>query len=220
MVGVQQVRGGVRAARGRSRLPGEVWLTAAAGRRTRRSTSRPSRSRTSTTRSSRAGASRSTTCASAHVFSPVTGRVVQDPRRSSATRVKKGEPLADHRVARHRQRRERRAQGRGRPHRRRARLQAQEGALRAEAPAPRPDLEASEDNWRKAKAELERARQKAYLLRAGGVDAVTQTYTLAVAHRRRGARAQHQPGHRGAGAVQRRRDRRSSSPSARSTRSG
>ena len=40
------------------------------------------------------------------------------------------------------------------------------------------DQEASEDNWRKAKAEVERARQKAYLLRAGNVDTVTQTYTL------------------------------------------
>ncbi len=39
-------------------------------------------------------------------------------------------------------------------------------------------LEQSEDSWRKARAELERAQQKAYLLRAGGVDAVTQTYTL------------------------------------------
>jgi cobalt-zinc-cadmium efflux system membrane fusion protein len=39
-------------------------------------------------------------------------------------------------------------------------------------------LEQSEDNWRKARAELERARQKAYLLRASDVDAVTQTYTL------------------------------------------
>jgi cobalt-zinc-cadmium efflux system membrane fusion protein len=39
-------------------------------------------------------------------------------------------------------------------------------------------LEESEDSWRKARAELERARQKAYLLRTGRVDAVTQTYTL------------------------------------------
>ncbi len=39
-------------------------------------------------------------------------------------------------------------------------------------------LEQSEDGYRKAKAELERARAKAYLLRAGGTDAVTQTYTV------------------------------------------
>jgi cobalt-zinc-cadmium efflux system membrane fusion protein len=40
------------------------------------------------------------------------------------------------------------------------------------------DLETAEDNWRRTKAEIDRARQKAYLLRAGGVDSVTQTYTL------------------------------------------
>ena len=40
------------------------------------------------------------------------------------------------------------------------------------------DLEASEDNYRKAKAEIERARAKEFLLRVGNVDAVTQTYTL------------------------------------------
>jgi RND family efflux transporter MFP subunit len=41
------------------------------------------------------------------------------------------------------------------------------------------DLEASNDSYRRAKAELERARQKAYLLRNGTTDAVTQRYTLA-----------------------------------------
>lgn len=40
------------------------------------------------------------------------------------------------------------------------------------------DLEASEDNYRRAKAELERASQKALLLRSGNADAVTQRYTL------------------------------------------
>ncbi|HVU52036.1 MAG TPA: efflux RND transporter periplasmic adaptor subunit [Polyangia bacterium] len=40
------------------------------------------------------------------------------------------------------------------------------------------DLEAAEDAWKKAKAELDRARQKARLLRAGTVDAVTQEYVL------------------------------------------
>ena len=42
------------------------------------------------------------------------------------------------------------------------------------------DLEISEDNWRKAKAELERAKQKAYLLQGGGGN-VTQGYTLKAA---------------------------------------
>ena len=40
------------------------------------------------------------------------------------------------------------------------------------------DLEAAEDNWRKAKAELDRTRQKAQLLDAGSVDSVTQEYVL------------------------------------------
>jgi cobalt-zinc-cadmium efflux system membrane fusion protein len=40
------------------------------------------------------------------------------------------------------------------------------------------DLEAAEDAYRRARAELERAHQKELLLRVGSVDAVTQTYTL------------------------------------------
>lgn len=40
------------------------------------------------------------------------------------------------------------------------------------------DLEASEDAWRKARAELERARGKTRLLRASRGDVVTQAYTL------------------------------------------
>jgi cobalt-zinc-cadmium efflux system membrane fusion protein len=40
------------------------------------------------------------------------------------------------------------------------------------------DLEAAEDNWRKAKAELDRAREKTQLLKAGDVDNVTQEYIL------------------------------------------
>jgi cobalt-zinc-cadmium efflux system membrane fusion protein len=40
------------------------------------------------------------------------------------------------------------------------------------------DLETAEDSWRKAKAELDRARQKTQLLKAGSVDSVTQEYVL------------------------------------------
>jgi cobalt-zinc-cadmium efflux system membrane fusion protein len=40
------------------------------------------------------------------------------------------------------------------------------------------DLETAQDNYRRAKAEVERARQKEYLLRVGSVDAVTQRFTL------------------------------------------
>ncbi len=40
------------------------------------------------------------------------------------------------------------------------------------------DVEASEDTERKARAELERARQKQFLLRVGNVDTVSSTYTM------------------------------------------
>jgi cobalt-zinc-cadmium efflux system membrane fusion protein len=42
----------------------------------------------------------------------------------------------------------------------------------------RKDLESAEDTWRKAQAELDRARQKAHLLETGSVDRVTQEYVL------------------------------------------
>ena len=44
--------------------------------------------------------------------------------------------------------------------------------------ASQADYETSEDNYRKAKAEKERAYQKAFLLRTGSVDSVSQGYTL------------------------------------------
>ena len=40
------------------------------------------------------------------------------------------------------------------------------------------DFEAAQDNYSKAKAEIERARQKARLFRGGGADAVTQEFVL------------------------------------------
>jgi membrane fusion protein, heavy metal efflux system len=111
-----------------------------------------------------------------HVFSPVTGRVVQI-RAQFGAHVKKGEPLAtiespdvgnaasdekkaeaDMVAAEHDYRRQRDLM-----------------AVRATSAAV---VEQSEDGWLKAKAELQRARQKASLLRAGGLDTVTQTYTL------------------------------------------
>jgi cobalt-zinc-cadmium efflux system membrane fusion protein len=113
---------------------------------------------------------------SGHVFSPVTGRVLRINAQLGA-RVKKGETLAviespdiggavsdvhkaeaDLIATEHDRNRKR--------------------ALFEEHAASAADLEAAEDTWRKAKAELERARQKQYLLRVGNVDAVTQTYTL------------------------------------------
>ncbi len=112
----------------------------------------------------------------ARVFSPVSGRVVQvfaEP----GSRVKRGDPLvalsspdvgvafadrakaeADRIAAEHAVRREREL------------VAAHAGA--------RKDLEAATAAFRKAEAELERARQKTRLLSAGTFDAVTQRYVL------------------------------------------
>ena len=113
---------------------------------------------------------------SARIYTPVTGRVVKITA-GLGMRVKKGDPLAviespdignavsdvhkaeaDLIAAEH-------------DFKRKKELFEQKAGSAA-------DQESSEDNWRKATAEVERARQKAYLLRAGNVDAVTQTYTL------------------------------------------
>lgn len=111
-----------------------------------------------------------------HAYSPVTGRVIKIDAQLGQT-VHKGDPLAtiespdigsassdlskaqaDLIAAQHDYKR------------------SQE--LFAEHAISQKDLETSEDNYRKAKAELDRAQQKAYLLKAGSADFVTQTYTL------------------------------------------
>jgi cobalt-zinc-cadmium efflux system membrane fusion protein len=113
---------------------------------------------------------------SAHVFSPVTGRVAKITA-ELGVRVKKGDSLAviespdigsavsdvhkaeaDMIAAEH-------------DYKRKKDLFEQKAGSAA-------DLETAEDNWRKAKAEVERARQKSFLLRTGNVDTVTQGYTL------------------------------------------
>ncbi|HEY6463275.1 MAG TPA: efflux RND transporter periplasmic adaptor subunit, partial [Polyangiaceae bacterium] len=114
---------------------------------------------------------------SGHVFSPVTGRVVKITAQLGE-RVKKGQPLAtiespdignavsdvhkaqaDLIAAQH-------------DYQRKKELLEQQAGSAA-------DLEAAEDTYRKAKAEVERARQKQDLLRVGSAEAVTQGYTLA-----------------------------------------
>jgi cobalt-zinc-cadmium efflux system membrane fusion protein len=113
---------------------------------------------------------------SGHVFSPVTGRVVKVIA-NLGERVKKGDALAviespdigtavsdvhkaeaDLIAASHDLKRKR--------------------ELFAEKAAAEADVETAEDAERNAKAELERARQKQFLLHVGNVDAVSQTYTL------------------------------------------
>jgi cobalt-zinc-cadmium efflux system membrane fusion protein len=113
---------------------------------------------------------------SGHVYSPVTGRVVRIAA-DLGQRVKAGDPLAviespdvgsavsdvhkaeaDLIAAQH-------------DYQRKKELFEQRACSEA-------DLEVAEDNYRRARAEIERARQKAALLHHGGVDSVTQTYTL------------------------------------------
>jgi cobalt-zinc-cadmium efflux system membrane fusion protein len=113
---------------------------------------------------------------SGHVFSPVTGRVVKITAQLGQ-HVKAGDALAviespdigsavsdvnkaqaDLIAAEHDLRRKR--------------------ELFAQKAMSAADVETSEDAERNAKAELERARQKQFLLRQGNVDAVSQTYAL------------------------------------------
>ncbi|MGD0675319.1 MAG: efflux RND transporter periplasmic adaptor subunit [Polyangiaceae bacterium] len=111
-----------------------------------------------------------------HVFSPVTGRVVKITAALGA-RVKKGDPLAviespdiGSAVSD--------------VHKAEADLIAAQHDLRRkkdlfeQKAASAADVETSEDTYRTAKAEIQRARQKQYLLHVGNVDSVTQTYTL------------------------------------------
>jgi cobalt-zinc-cadmium efflux system membrane fusion protein len=111
-----------------------------------------------------------------HVLSPVTGRVVKIFARLGAW-VKKGEPLATIESPDI-------GSAVSDVHKAEADLIAAEHDLTRkkdlyeQRAASAADVETSEDNRRKAKAELERARQKQSLLHAGNVDSVTQTYTL------------------------------------------
>lgn len=113
---------------------------------------------------------------SGHVFSPVTGRVVRIDAQLGQ-HVKKGDPLAviespdiGNVVSD--------------VHKAEADLIASEHDYKRKKDlfehqaGSAADLETAEDNWRRTRAEVERARQKAYLLRLGNVSAVTQTYTL------------------------------------------
>ncbi len=113
----------------------------------------------------------------AHVYSPVSGRVTRIDAQLGQ-RVKKGAPLAviespDIGIA---------SSDVGKAS---ADLIAAEHDFKRQKDlydahaASQKDLEISEDNYRKAKAEMDRAKQKAYLLRAGGGGGdVSQGYTV------------------------------------------
>lgn len=111
-----------------------------------------------------------------HVFSPVTGRVVRILA-DLGQRVKKGAPLAaiespDVGIA---------FADLGKAQ---ADLIAVEHDLRRQKElfddhaSSQKELEQAQDNFGKAKAEMDRAQQKARLLRAGAPDRVTQEFTL------------------------------------------
>jgi cobalt-zinc-cadmium efflux system membrane fusion protein len=111
-----------------------------------------------------------------HVFSPVTGRVVSITAQLGQ-RVKKGDPLAliespDIGVTM------------ADVHKAQADMIAAEHDLKRkkdlfeQKAGSAADLEAAEDTYRKAKAELERAQEKQTLLRVGNADAVSQTFSL------------------------------------------
>lgn len=111
-----------------------------------------------------------------HVFSPVTGRVVKIAA-ELGEHVKKGQALAviespdiGSAVSD--------------SHKAEANLIAAEHDLKRkrdlfeQRAASAADVETSEDSYRQAKAEMQRAKQKQLLLHVGTVDVVTQTYTL------------------------------------------
>ena len=111
-----------------------------------------------------------------HVFSPVTGRVIAIKALLGA-RVKKGDPLAviqSPDVGQF-------SSDVGKAN---ADLAAAERDYRREKElwekhaTSQKDFETAEDTYRKAKAEKDRAVQKAYMLQSGNVDAVSQSYTL------------------------------------------
>ena len=112
----------------------------------------------------------------AHIFSPVTGRVsriLADP----GARVKKGAPLVAIQ-----------SPDVGNAFADLSKAEAELTAVQHdfqrtkelyEAHAgSQKDFEAAQDNYSKAKAEMERSRQKARLFRGGGTDAVTQEFVL------------------------------------------
>jgi membrane fusion protein, heavy metal efflux system len=113
---------------------------------------------------------------SGHVFSPVTGRVTKIMAHLG-DHVKQGDPLAAIESPDI-------GQAVSDVHKAEADLVAAEHDLQrkrdlyAQKAAAAADVEASEDNERDCRAELERARLKQYLLRVGNVDAVSQTYTI------------------------------------------
>src|SRR5580658_2019904 len=111
-----------------------------------------------------------------HVFSPVTGRVLAIAAQLGQ-RVKKGDPLATIESPDV-------GSAVSDTHKAEADLIAAEHDLRRkkelyeQKAGSASDLESAQDTYGRAKAEVERSRQKETLLRIGNVDSVTQVYAL------------------------------------------
>jgi membrane fusion protein, heavy metal efflux system len=111
-----------------------------------------------------------------HIFSPVTGRVLSITAQLGQ-RVKRGDPLATIESPDV-------GSAVSDEHKAEADLIAAEHDLRRkkelyeQKAGSAADLESSQDTYGRAKAEVERARQKETLLRIGNVDSVTQVYAL------------------------------------------
>jgi len=111
-----------------------------------------------------------------HVFAPVSGRIVKIDAELGA-RVKKGDPLASIESPDI-------GSAVSDVHKAEASLIAAQHDLQRkkdlfeQRASSEADVETAEDTYRTAKAEIQRARQKQFLLHIGNVDAVTQMYTL------------------------------------------
>src|SRR5580698_9360211 len=155
--------------------PGQVWLTPAQARDAKVETQAAAEQDVDHTIAT-TGHVALDDLRSAHVFSPVSGRVVSI-KAALGTRVRRGDPLATIESPDI-------GSAVSDVHKAEADLIATEHAyqrkkdLFEQNASAQADVEAAEDDWHKAKAELERARQKTFLLRTGSVDAVTQSYTL------------------------------------------
>lgn len=155
--------------------PGEVWLTAAEVKDSKIEVAAAGREDVEDTILT-SGTVALDDQRTGHVLSPVTGRIVKIMA-ELGQRVKKGDPLATIESPDI-------GSAVSDVHKAMANLIAAQHDLQrkkdlfAQSAASEADVEVAEDTYRTAKAELERSRQKQALLHVGGVDTVTQTYTL------------------------------------------
>ena len=122
-----------------------------------------------------------------HVFSPVTGRVVQD-RGAAGPAREEGRAAGDHRIARRRHTRSPIWPRRTPTSTRRSTTTSARRSCSTRTPPRRRTTRRAQDNYQKAKAELSRAQKKAQLLRARRRRLGDAGVHAARADRRRGGR--------------------------------